>query len=103
MVNNEDKLKGSKLNTPMLVLMGVILLQVGVLAATVILVSKSSSGSEISGSRFPIWFIPILIPLLASRKKNYSAGQKKMMMWMLAGLGTLVLIVMMMFLLELVN
>jgi len=88
------------------ILVGLVVLQIVILAVTMLTIkgrgsSNSSGGDSNNGFPLAIW-IAIFVPLLAVRNKNRKPDEatKRRMMWVLVGLAVLVLLGMIVFLLK---
>jgi len=94
---NKKPTKSSKKLTYLLI--GLVVLQVIVLAATMLTLKGRGSGGRDSGSSsFPFWLV-IFIPIIAAkRKKKASEEEENKRLWMMVGLAVLVLLGMAIFL-----
>ena len=91
------------LKTPKYILVGLIVLQVIAMAATIFFFkgrggSGEGDGGSSSSSLLPIWLV-VFIPLLV-RRKRLSPQRKKLLLWVLVLLASLVLLAMILFALK---
>lgn len=102
--DNKKKTISIKLRQPMYLLVVLILLQVILLATTIFVLKGGSNqtNADSNTSFVPIW-IAVFIPLIATIRKPQTEKRKKLWMWLLVGLATLVLLGMLVILVKSLN
>ena len=97
----EEKKKVDNLKLLKYILLGLVALQVVVIAATLLSGrgSGSGGGDSSSSSVVPFWLI-IMIPIILSRKNKSKNFQSKNFLWLLVVLAAFVLLGMTVFLLK---